>query len=475
MGDEGGTEHPEGGEHEEGGWFHEAMESQWHTVPHNIQRAAEDVWAPAVEGPWMPEWSQHVAENPDAGFFNRYFPQEESLEHLREHNHEISEMNEEGIGPESPGLGQGDAPEIEIVPENAPAPAAPEPIAAEPAPAPAPVAEPDLPTPYTDDMSQMVEDMRMNGGLSETPATAAAEPELATPYTDDMSQMVEDLQRARDTESAASSGTEAASSATESVTEGAGAESSALEELAEGAGGAEAGLGAMEIAGRVMGGAGAVGGIIEGAEGINELIHGDYEHGTLDLAAGGLGTAAGVAAMMGAACPPLAIAAAAAGMIAAGDHYTEQAGWWGQGEDGKNRTAFGWVGDETSAAYDAAGGGILGAGAATATAIGTGAVALGGDLVGGFDSLGAGSGMFGTTTGADGKTRNMGAFEAMDNLATSAGHGVDNLLGIDQDSTAGRVVSGVTEGIIDVAEAPLALAADIGGAVVSGISAIASW
>ncbi len=112
--------------------------------------------------------------------------------------------------------------------------------------------------------------------------------------------------------------------------------------------------------------------------------------------------------------------AGAAGLAAAGNSYTKDhnmfgflginpkgGGTWGVGADGKPRDSISFVGDTTASAYNSvnkwAGGGVKGAiagGLAGAgTAIGTGALALGGDLVGGVAAVGQGLGSLGAMAG----------------------------------------------------------------------------
>jgi hypothetical protein len=149
------------------------------------------------------------------------------------------------------------------------------------------------------------------------------------------------------------------------------------------------------------------------AKGIDELTtEGERGQGALDTMAGVTGLAAGAAgigtAVMGsagltaalggasAACPFLAPAALAAGLIASGNETAKEWGMFGKGEDGKNRSGTDFIADETTGAYhwadDALGGGVLGTiggGVAGAgAAIGSGVLGLGGDLIAGVGGLG---------------------------------------------------------------------------------------
>ncbi len=112
-----------------------------------------------------------------------------------------------------------------------------------------------------------------------------------------------------------------------------------------------------------------------------------------------------------------------------------------------------------------------GAGAGVAAAVDVAGIGYSGVKAAGgaLDSAAGSFGLFGTATGDDGTTHNMGAFEALDHAGQAAGSGVDNLLGLDQKSTAGRIVGDVTEGVVDVAGAGYALAADVGLTAAKGV------
>jgi hypothetical protein len=197
----------------------------------------------------------------------------------------------------------------------------------------------------------------------------------------------------------------------ESAAAGDAAEASEFAEGAEGMMGSASSF--FEAAEPVAGAAGAFLGGFNVAKGVDEMFNGEAGQGTLDVAAGGLGIAAGAGAMgveaLGAAaCPMLAPAALAAGLIASGNEKAKEWGVFGTETDENgntvNRDAIDWVGDETSAAYtsvdDALGGGVLGAiGGGLAggvTAIGTGlagaAVDLGAGIVGVGESIASGIG-----------------------------------------------------------------------------------
>ncbi len=149
------------------------------------------------------------------------------------------------------------------------------------------------------------------------------------------------------------------------------------------------------------------------AKGISELAtEGERGQGAMDVVAGGTGIAAGAVglgtAMMGsaglaAAAPALAAiapfaapVALAAGLAASGNEKTKEWGWFGQGEDGKNRSGTDFIADSTTGAYhwadDALGGGVMGtiggglAGAGAA--IGSGVVGIGGDIAAGAIGVG---------------------------------------------------------------------------------------
>ncbi len=153
--------------------------------------------------------------------------------------------------------------------------------------------------------------------------------------------------------------------------------------------------------------------------GINEWNHGNKTQGAMDVVAGGTGVGAGLLGAAGgagllaeggalaAAGTVAAPVALAAGLAAAGTGWTKEHGWWGKNADGSNRDSLQFVGAETSGAYNAAnkwaGGGwkgaVAGGLAGAGTAIGTGALALGGDLVGGVAAVGQGIGSLGAAAG----------------------------------------------------------------------------
>jgi hypothetical protein len=140
--------------------------------------------------------------------------------------------------------------------------------------------------------------------------------------------------------------------------------------------------------------------------GIGEIVNGDTSQGVLDVASGGLGAASGVMAAAGMACPPLAVAAAAAGLGAYGNKYAEDNGWYGTHTDENgnevNSSFLGSIGETASAgmdlgrdiagdniAGDLLGGAIGGIGGAGQTIMNTGA-AIGGGVVRGAEALAGG-------------------------------------------------------------------------------------
>ncbi|MGE5182176.1 MAG: hypothetical protein ACM31C_08940 [Acidobacteriota bacterium] len=167
---------------------------------------------------------------------------------------------------------------------------------------------------------------------------------------------------------------------------------------------------AMKVGGNVLG---CVLGGLNIAKGVGEWGKGDKTQGAMDMVAGGTGVAASALGLGlgGAALAPVAAVAApvavAAGLAAAGNDWTRKQGWWGKNADGSNRDSLQFVGQNTSNAYSSvnkwAGGGVKGAiagGLAGAgTALGTGALALGGDLVGGVAAVGQGLGSLGAAAG----------------------------------------------------------------------------
>jgi hypothetical protein len=128
------------------------------------------------------------------------------------------------------------------------------------------------------------------------------------------------------------------------------------------------------------------------AQGAGEFASGNRTQGAFDMVSGGLSMAA-------MAQPELAPVALAAGLATVGNGQTREWGWWGQDENGENRDSLQFVGDTTASVYNAvdawAGGGvggeIAGGLAGGATALGTGTVALGGDIVGGVANIGVGA------------------------------------------------------------------------------------
>jgi hypothetical protein len=206
--------------------------------------------------------------------------------------------------------------------------------------------------------------------------------------------------------------------------------------------------------------------------------------GGLQLASGlGYGGAALLGTTVGAASAVAAPIAAAIGLGVAGDQYGEQLGLFGKDAEGNNRGAVqaAWdTGQAAGTAVDQAlGGGALGlVGGALTAGVSTAGLEVGAaaaDVGLGIESLGSSSGMFGTATSADGTTHNRGAFELLDTAGQAAGHGVDDLLGIDQDSTAGQIIGGGVRGLTDALGAGAALTANVVGGAVGGVEAAGSW
>jgi hypothetical protein len=194
--------------------------------------------------------------------------------------------------------------------------------------------------------------------------------------------------------------------------------------------------GFSSVAGGVLGG-------FQMVDGVNEWRGGNRTQGAMDLAAGGLGIASAFV-------PGLGEAAMVAGLAAAGNQQTKDWGWWGKNKDGTNKDSLQFVGDNTASAFhsvhDWAGGGIAGdiAGglAGGAVGLGSGAVALGGDLVGGVYSTGAG-----VVHAADSVLHGAGAVagavgNGISNAAGAIGNGVSNVAG-----AIGNGVSNVENGI----------------------------
>jgi hypothetical protein len=216
----------------------------------------------------------------------------------------------------------------------------------------------------------------------------------------------------------------------------------------------EAGLGA------VLGGIG----MFQGAQ---EIRHGAKLQGGLDMLSGGLDVADGLTSIAGtgafgagaaglAASPMLSALGPvgfAASMIAAGNGYTQDHGWWGKDGKGNNKNGFQWAFDNGKSVGGsvnrALGGGVTGAIggglAGTAAGLGSGGVALAGDFVGGLADSASGigdlvGGVFGhgnAGTHAVDKTMSF-----IGNGAKTLGTGAANLAG-GIGKTAGNVVGGV--------------------------------
>jgi hypothetical protein len=215
---------------------------------------------------------------------------------------------------------------------------------------------------------------------------------------------------------------------------------------------AESGLGAA------LGGIG----MFQGAQ---EIRHGDKVQGGLDMLSGGIDVADGLTSIAGtgafgagaaglAASPALSALGPvgfAAGMIAAGNGYTQEHGWWGKDSKGENKNGFQWAldnGKSVGGSVDRAlGGGLagkIGGGAAgTLAGIGSGGAVLGGDFVGGLadsaSSIGnLAGGLFGhgnagthavdsTMSFLGNGAKSIGAGAA--NLGSTVGHGAKSVVG----------------------------------------------
>ncbi len=268
---------------------------------------------------------------------------------------------------------------------------------------------------------------------------------------------------------------------------------------------------------KLLGGAGGALGLVAGgmqfasgaqrAFGANATTQDEF-HGGLDMVGGGAGAVAGGLGLatalgagevglgaagaalgvgtIGAASAVAAPVAAAIGLGVAGDHHAEEMDLWGTGSDGKPMGTFEALDHAGQAAGDGVdsalgidknslGGEVLGGGVRALTDIEGAGAAAAVDVGLGIDAMGASSGLFGTATNDLGKTYNMGAFQALDHAGQAAGDGVDSALGLDKNSLGGEVVGGLARGAVDVAGSGLALAADVGGAVVGGVEAAAGW
>lgn len=167
-----------------------------------------------------------------------------------------------------------------------PAPAAQTPRQQPAAPAPA-EAGPALKEPHSDDMRQMVDDLRRNGAIPERPAPP---PALKEPISEDMRNYVEAVRGARNEEQAAATAarvtTEASGAANAAtVTEEAGHAAHAGHSLSTG----------MRVFDGVLGPIAAAGSAYHAYEGAEEFAHGKKLDGTLDMVAGAGGTVAGLA------------------------------------------------------------------------------------------------------------------------------------------------------------------------------------
>ena len=161
----------------------------------------------------------------------------------------------------------------------------------------------------------------------------------------------------------------------------------------------------------------------------------------------------------------------AAGMIAAGNGYTQDHGWFGKDANGNNKNGFGWAldnGKEVGGSVDRAlGGGLagkIGGGIAGGVAgIGSGVGVLGADFAGGLLDSASGIGnlvgsVFGHgdagSKGVDAATSFIGHGAA--NLGASVGRGATTLA-----HDAGNIAGGITSG-----------ASKIGGGIASGAKSV---
>lgn len=170
-----------------------------------------------------------------------------------------------------------------------------------------------------------------------------------------------------------------------------------LEGLSHLFGGGHAAPGPFSLLGLPLGG-------LTMARGIDEVRHGEWSQGGLDIGAGGLGMASDVVSMMTLieaipAAPMLGTMAGLAGLASYGNEDAQANGWYGKDRDGNPNTLLGGIRDK------AADGQALGAD--------VGHTLLGNNFVG--DVAG---GMLGNTLGALG-----GVNQSMTNTTTAIGAG----------------------------------------------------
>jgi hypothetical protein len=222
------------------------------------------------------------------------------------------------------------------------------------------------------------------------------------------------------------------------------------------------------------------GGGVNAVTAAHEFAHGDNAHGALDATASGLGIYGGLGAFFALPAAPIAGTAAAAMTLASsGDKRGAETGMFGKGEDGKNRGAFGKAWDMSKSAGEAADQyfdySMMGAAAKGAATGGSALVLESGAAMDnallGLEGMGASSGLFGKN--AEGHER--GAIEKTNAIGREAGSGLDHLLGLKEDSTAGKAVGTAAHIATDIALTPGAIVDDAVGGIVGGVKAIDHW
>jgi len=224
------------------------------------------------------------------------------------------------------------------------------------------------------------------------------------------------------------------------------------EEIPEAEGGEVSALGA------IAGGLGLAAGGLQTAHGVEEFRKGTeagHVQGGVDIAAGGANVVAGGTALaegLGLAAEANPVTAAVAGVAtveSAGEHRGAEIGAFGRDAEGNKQGAFEAAWNKGSSLWD---GSVVGGIESVGATVGLEAGALLANLGLGEEGMGSKSHLFGTAKNVDGDgTHEMGASEAVDHAAASAGVGLDHALGIDPHSTKGAALAGTTSGVIEAA------------------------
>jgi hypothetical protein len=270
----------------------------------------------------------------------------------------------------------------------------------------------------------------------------------------------------------------------------------------------------------IMEGFGAVMSAWQFGGGIGDLLNGDYDNGTINTAAGGLGLGTTLAssgmlgdgAVAGAlACPPAAVGAAALGLIAAGHERNAEEDLWGDAtvdESGEvhHLTSLDFAMANGSDAYhgihdsvaDGLGGGVVGEGAGMLlgglggglVGLGAGVVGLGGDLVGGVEATGEALAHVATAGDRymadrdawgpqveqpDGSTRHRSSVDmVVDDTVATYDDWHDSAASLGLGETASSAVGGLAGGAMAVGDSALALGGNLVGLAGAGAETLGS-